>query len=198
METLLSMGCVNKRIHEFVKKERDTLTIEIFRNHFGSFMKILESSKIDLCKGELNFVIFFELLTNLKVLSFLKKKYKYQKYLKSTHNGTVFIFKNYDLVSESMTLLILIKLIEYIEIEYPDHKQYLKPWILYLCFDYIALNIIDRKEQTSFLNSDLRHDIKNRVLSIKYEIRKHRFHRGMKERLQQVVSYLERNLNNAN
>jgi hypothetical protein len=193
MKALMNMSCVNKRFSEFVKKERDTLTLDIYRFNFGSFIELLETSKIVLCRAELNFVIFFDLLSNLKLLASTKKRYKYQKYLKCTHDGSLFIFKNYEFISESSTFLIFIKLIEYIKAEYPDHYGYLKPWIIYLCLDYIALNIVDneRKQVTCFLTSKLREDITNRVLSIKYEIRRRRIDKGTKERLEQVIRYLE-------
>ena len=130
MKTLLNMGCVNRKIYEFVKKERDILTLDIYRFHFGSFIELLEKSRILMYNAELNFVIFFDLLTNLKLLQNSKKII--QKYLKCTHDGSLFIFKDYDSISESTTFLVFVKLIEYIK----DHKLCLKPWIIYLCLDY--------------------------------------------------------------
>jgi hypothetical protein len=191
--TLYEFGHVNKHISEFVRSNKEELIKTIFKRQFPEFIENL-GKRVELTSAELNLVVLFDFLESLPLFN-VDKKYKFAKYLKCTHDGSLYIFKNVA-TSEATTFIILTQLVEYVKKQCTRHCQYLAPWLIYLCLDYVALSITDRGNTSIFMEQgDIHEELKNRIKNIQFQMRRQKIHKATKDRLDKIVWYLNTKMN---
>ena len=192
IKSLLHFANINKHMSEFVRLNKDELIETIFRRKFPEFMTSLRVS-VKLSNAELNLVVLFDFLDSLALFDCISK-YKFAKYLKCTHDGSLYIFKSPQ--DEATTFIILTQLVEYVKKQHEQHCQYLMPWLIYLCLDYVALTVTDRGDASIFMEEgDIHKELKKRIKNIQIQMRRQKIHKGAKDRLDKIVWYLNKKLN---
>lgn len=197
IKTITNINLINTTFNKIVNENFDSIINNNFSSHI-EFLKIIKDKKLSLIKSDLNVSRFFKLLNKLEYVSKMKKKQKYQHLLIDSYNGSIFNIKYHkdpeeQQYFESVTLGILITLLDYVKETFDITKTNLSPWVLYCLIDYIATIISDnnRCKNTIFLQNDMQSIMVNRLYFIKKELKKTKnCHIDIKLKLEKTLTYL--------
>jgi hypothetical protein len=197
LKSITNANLINIVFNKIINENFDIIIKNKFLPH-NNFIKIIKDKKLSLIKSDLNINKLFNLLNTLEYVYKFKKKKKYQHLLTDFYNSSIFNIKHHkdseeQNYFESVTLRILMALLDYVKANLDITKTDLSPWILYCILDYIAtiINTDNRVENTIFLKNDMHSIMINRLYFITRELKKIKnCHIDIKLRLRKTINYL--------
>lgn len=195
--TIRKLCLVNTEFNDIINKNYEDIIINLYKYQHSAFINIILKKNIYFSDSDINIDKFFKLLSNLEIISNMKKGTRYQYMLKDIYNVNLFIFKNYNDIEdlhykESCTLSILISFLDIVK-KMSILKTNLVPWAMYILINYIVLSINHKKRvnHTIFLGSDYHTIIINKIYNIRIELKNIRnCSTNIKYKLEKIINLI--------
>lgn len=195
--SITNINIINKEFNNIITDNFESIITNKFKAH-QDFINLIKNKKISVIHSDINLQKLLNILDSLEYVSKMKKGTRYQHLLINMYNGSLFnIMPNQDIDDqeyiESVTLGILMSLLDYVKNNFDTQKTNLVPWVLYCLLEYISLitSDVNRNKNTYFLRDDMINIIKDRIFLIKKELKRTKdCHSDIKYRLCKILNYL--------
>jgi hypothetical protein len=199
IKSITNANLINRQFNKVIKDNFESIIYIKFQLHHD-FINLLKNKNLSLIKSDLNIDKLVNLLNNFEYVSKMKKRQKYQHLLIYSYNSSIFNIKYHQDPEEqeyfeSVTLGILMTMLDYVKNNYDITKTNISPWALYCLLDYIAtiINTKTRLINTIFLKNDIYNTMLNRLYSISSELKKtKKCNNNIKIKLKKTIQYLSK------